>query len=193
MAGAGSGKSVYISQKLIIKAIKYKRKVLVCRRTGTTLKDTVYEQYKTTLRQFKILKYCEVKDYEKRISFPNGSEFVFKGLDEETKLLSLTGFTDIHIEEAYEVPKPIFEQLNTRLRSPEPNLEIYISFNPISQTNYLYDFVMNPPKGTYILRTTYKDNKFLPQSVVDAYIEQGKRNPQWAQVYLDGKRMLSLN
>lgn len=185
--GAGSGKSVYISQKLIIKALRFKRKVLICRRTGATLKDTVYEQYKSTLKQFKILQYCDVKDYEKRITLPNDSELVFKGLDEETKLLSLTGFTDIHIEECFEVPKPIFEQLNTRLRSPEPNLEIYISFNPISQNHYLYDFVMNPPENTFILKTNYKDNKFLPKEVVEAYEEQGRRNPKWARVYLDGE------
>ena len=184
--GAGSGKSVYISQKLIIKALRFKRKVLICRRTGATLKDTVYEQYKSTLRQFKIIQYCDVKDYEKRIILPNDSELVFKGLDEETKLLSLTGFTDIHIEECFEVPEPIFTQLNTRLRSPEPNLEIYISFNPIKKSHYLYDFVMNPPANTYILKTTYRDNKFLPKSVIEAYEEQGKRNPRWAQVYLEG-------
>lgn len=186
MAGAGSGKSVYISQKLIIKSLRDVRRVLICRRTGSTIKDTVYEQYKDTLRQFKILQYCDVKDYEKRITFPNGSELVFKGLDEETKLLSLTGFTDIHIEECFEVPKPIFEQLNTRLRAPKPDLNIYISFNPIAKSHYLYDFVTNPPENTYILKTIYKDNKYLPKSVVEAYEEQGRRNARWAQVYLNG-------
>ena len=40
--GAGSGKSVFIAQKLIVKACKRKRKVLVIRKFGTTLRDSVF-------------------------------------------------------------------------------------------------------------------------------------------------------
>ena len=39
------------------------------------------------------------------------------GLDEETKLLSLNNVGTIWIEEAFEVPRDIVEQLNLRMRS----------------------------------------------------------------------------
>ena len=49
--GAGSGKSVFVSQKLIVKALRSKRKVLVIRKFGTTLKDSVFQLLTDTLKQ----------------------------------------------------------------------------------------------------------------------------------------------
>ena len=187
MAGAGSGKSVYISMKLIIKALRNKRRVLVCRRYGSTIKDTVFAQFISSLNSLKILEYCKVSEYNRTIILPNGSEIIFKSLDEETKLLSLTDISDIFVEEVWEVPKPIFEQLNTRLRANVPSLQLYFAFNPISQNHWLYEWVNNPPSNSYILKTTYRDNKFLNPSVVEAYEEQGKRNAAWKRVYIDGE------
>ena len=58
----------------------------------------------------------KIRETDFNIKFPNGSEIIFTGLDEETKLLSLAGITMIMIEEVFEVPKTIFEQLDLRLR-----------------------------------------------------------------------------
>ena len=172
--------------KLIIKALKYKRRILVCRRYGSTIKDTVFAQFISSLNALKILQYCKVSEYNRTIILPNGSEIIFKPLDEETKLLSLTDISDIFIEEVWEVPKPIFDQLNTRLRANVPSLELYFCFNPISKNHWLYEWVNNPPSNSFILKTTYRDNKFLNPAVVESYIEQGKRNIRWKEVYLDG-------
>ena len=38
--GAGSGKSVFITQKILIKALNDRRKVLIMRKVGSTLKDS---------------------------------------------------------------------------------------------------------------------------------------------------------
>ena len=46
-----SGKSVFIAQKLIIKACASKRKVLVIRKFGTTLKDSVFDLIKEMLNK----------------------------------------------------------------------------------------------------------------------------------------------
>lgn len=58
----------------------------------------------------------KIRETDFAITFPNGSEIIFTGLDEETKLLSLTGITAIFIEEVFEVPRNIYEQLDLRLR-----------------------------------------------------------------------------
>ena len=39
--GAGSGKSHFIMQKLVLKALKEKRRILVCRRYGSTIRNSV--------------------------------------------------------------------------------------------------------------------------------------------------------
>ena len=58
----------------------------------------------------------KIRETDFAITFPNGSEIIFTGLDEETKLLSLAGITAIFIEEVFEVPRNIDEQLDLRLR-----------------------------------------------------------------------------
>ena len=58
--GAASGKSVFVAQKLILKAIKDKRKVLVIRKVAATQKDSCFSLVVNTLTKFKILSYCQV-------------------------------------------------------------------------------------------------------------------------------------
>ena len=61
------------------------------------------------------------------ITLPNGSEIIFLGLDDETKLLSISGITCVFVEEVFEVPKDIVEQLNLRLRGGTKNKQILMA------------------------------------------------------------------
>lgn len=64
----------------------------------------------------------KINESDFRIRFlHNESEIIFIGLDDETKLLSLNNIGCIFIEEAFEVPKNIVEQLNLRMRGKTPN------------------------------------------------------------------------
>lgn len=109
MGSAGSAKSYFITQKLIIRACREKVKIMVCRRTGTTIRNTCFALFKEILSKWKLTPYVKIRESDFRITFPNGSEIIFTGLDEETKLLSLAGVGVIFIEEVFEVPKPIVE------------------------------------------------------------------------------------
>ena len=96
--GAGSGKSYYICDKLIIKACKSVRRIMVCRKSGTTLQNSVMDLFKDELRRFGLYEYCDISDYKRTYILPNGSQILFKPLDEETKLLSLQNITDIWVK-----------------------------------------------------------------------------------------------
>lgn len=110
------------------------------------------------------------------------------GLDEETKLLSLNNIGTIFIEEAFEVPKNIVEQLNLRMRGKTPNQQIIMAWNPISKDSWLYEFsVEKPPENSVFIHSTYKDNPFLEKSYVEALEELYQRNPQKARIYCDGE------
>jgi phage terminase large subunit len=110
------------------------------------------------------------------------------GLDEETKLLSLNNIGAVFIEEAYEVPKPIVEQLNLRLRGQSANQQIYMAFNPISRNHWLFDFCeINPPSSFIYTHSTYKDNPFLNAEYVAELEELYKRNPAKARIFCDGE------
>ena len=108
---AGSGKSHFISQKLIIKILNDPgRRILVCRRYGSSITNTVWQQMITQLRFFKILEMCEINKTDRTITLPNGSMIIFMGLDIEEKLLSLTDISDIWIEEAFEITQDMAQQ-----------------------------------------------------------------------------------
>ena len=110
------------------------------------------------------------------------------GLDEETKLLSLNNIGCIFIEEAFEVPKTIVEQLNIRLRGGTENKQIIMAFNPISKPHWLHDFCeVNPPQSFKFIHSTYKDNPFLDDEYVSALEELYVRNPQKARIFCDGE------
>lgn len=185
---AGSAKSYFITQKLIIRACTETIKIIVCRRTGATLRNTCFSLFKEILAKWKITPYIKVRETDFNIRFPNGSEIIFLGLDEETKLLSLNNIGTIWIEEAFEVPKNIVEQLNLRMRGKNANQQIIMSFNPISKNHWLYDFCeVNPPESFTYTHSTYKDNPFLNDAYIKELEELYKRNPAKARIFCDGE------
>ena len=181
---AGSGKSYSIAQKIIIRCCKEPIKVLVCRRYATTLRNSCFSLFKEILDKWKLTKYVKIKETDMGITFPNGSQIVFLGLDVEEKLLSLNNISTIWVEEAYEVEKEKIEQLNLRMRGQAANQQIILSWNPISKQSYLYDFtVVNPPESSIFHHSTYRDNPFLNAEYVAALDEMAIRNPQKYRIY----------
>lgn len=188
--GAGSGKSVFITQKLIIKLLSTPRKLLVIRKVGRTLKDSVYQLFLDLLSEWRIKPYIGVNKTDFTIMFPNGSVILFKGLDDPEKIKSITGITDIWIEEATEITVDDFSQLDLRLRAKKANLQIYLSFNPTSKANWVYKtWFENPSEepNTKILKTTYKDNKFLTESYIKTLEAMIKTNPTYYKIYALGE------
>ena len=188
MGSAGSSKSYTITQKLIIRACSEQIKILVCRRYGTTIRNTVFATFKEILGKWKITPYVKIRETDFNIKFPNGSEIIFLGLDDEAKLLSLNNIGTIFIEEAYEVPQNMVEQLNLRMRGNVANQQLILAWNPISKTSWLYDFsVGNPPLNSIFIHSTYKDNPFLSAEYISALEELYTRNPQKARIFCDGE------
>lgn len=188
MGSAGSAKSYFITQKCIVRACRETVKILVCRRTGATIRNTCFSLFKEILAKWQLTPYVKIRETDFNIKFPNGSEIIFIGLDEETKLLSLNGIGVIFIEEVFEVPKPIVEQLNLRLRGSTPNQQIIMAFNPISRNHWLYDFcVVNPPASFQFIHSTYKDNPFLNAEYIAELEELYTRNPAKARIFCDGE------
>lgn len=188
VGSAGSGKSYTIAQKIIIRCTREPIRVVVCRRYGTTLRNTCFSLLKEILTKWKLMPYVKIRETDMNIQFPNGSEIILMGLDEETKLLSLNNVSCIWCEECYEVPQPILEQLNIRMRGQAANQQLLCSWNPISKNSYLYDFsVVNPPENSIYIHSTYKDNPFLNAEYIAALDEMEVRNPSKYRVYGRGE------
>lgn len=186
--GAGSGKSYFITQKIIVRCCTENIKVLVCRRYATTLRNSCFALFKDVLTKWNIIKYLKIRETDMSIEFPNGSKIIMIGLDTEEKLLSLSNISTIWVEEAFEVEKNKIEQLNLRMRGTALNQQIILSYNPISRSHWLYAFCeINPPTSFRYIHSTFQDNPFLNQEYINSLLELYTRNPQKARVFCDGQ------
>ena len=186
--GAASSKSYSITQKLIIRACREKITIAVCRRYGSTLRNSCFSLFKEILAKWKLTSYVKIKETDMSIEFPNGSKIIHLGLDDEQKLLSLNNVGCFWIEEAFEVQRDIVEQINLRMRAKNENQQIIMSWNPISRNSWIFDFVeVNPPKDSIKLHFTFKDNPFISQEYIDAMEEMRVRNPAKARIYYYGE------
>ena len=136
--GAGSGKSYFVMQKIILKALDSQRKVLIVRKVGATLKESVWSLTLELIHTGGLIPTVkQINKSDLTIEFLNGSVLLFKGLDDSEKIKSINGITDIVIEEATEITLDDFTQLNLRLRSKKPNNQIHLMFNPVSKANWV--------------------------------------------------------
>lgn len=185
--GAGSGKSHFVTQKIILKACQYQRKVLVVRKVGTTVKDSVWAMFKKLLYQMPgVIRSMNKSDFT--IELISGSILLFKGLDDPEKIKSIEGITDIVIEEASELTEEDFDQLDLRLRASSGMLQIHLMFNPVSKANWVYKrfFANGTPADTVVVHTTYKDNPYLPKKYIESLMRLEKNNPAYYKIYVLG-------
>lgn len=186
--GAGSGKSYFIVQNLLLRLLQQKQRLMVVRQTYSTHRDSTFAEFKSALENFGILDLCSISKTTLDIELPNGSSIIFKGADEESKLLSIQGITITWIEEATEISKEIFDQLVLRMRGGSLRKHMFISFNPISATHWLKkEFFDNPRDDSFVFHSTYEDNRFLEQEYIDNLLDMKERNPVKYAVYALGQ------
>ena len=189
--GAGSGKSVFAFQKMILKYLKYeKRKCLVIRKTQNSLKDSCFALIKTILSDWHLYDQCKINKTDLTIELPNGSNFIFKGLDDAERIKSIADIDDIVVEECTEIDEFDFDQLCLRLRSKKLYNQVHVMFNPVSKDNWVYKrwFAQEYNKAnTIVLHTTYLDNKFLPKEYIENLLEMEKNNPIYYRIYALGE------
>ena len=200
--GAGSGKSHFLASKLIIKALNDKRKILVLRKVGKTVKQSVFQQILDILVDWKIVDRCRINRTDFTIELPNGSIFLCSGLDDPEKIKSIAGLTDAWLEEATEFSQEDFNQIDLRIRHvTAANQNIYLSFNPVSKANWCYKLFFNNEfeneeetkkmasfrEKVEIIHTSYKDNKYLPQDFINSLLLLEATNPAYYKIYALGE------
>lgn len=195
--GAGSGKSVFVAQKLVKKALTDRRKILVLRKVDKTTKNSTFQLLLDTLTDWKIIDKCKINRTDFTITLPNGSVFLCCGLQDPERIKSITGLTDAWLEEATEFNQEDFNQIDLRIRHPEAKgQQIILSFNPVSKVNWCYklffkeaaDAAMTDFRAQCkILHTNYLDNKFLPQSYIDSLLLLKATNLDYYKIYALGE------
>lgn len=176
--GASSGKSVFLAQRDVLDLLAGGRNILVCRQVGRTLRGSVVQEINKVISQWRLSPLFNINKTDGTITCRNGYQIVFVGLDDVEKLKSLTPargvFTDVRIEEATEVEKDSVKQLLKRQRGGDESVQkrLTMSFNPIIKSHWIFkDYFAGIGwtdsqreyygDGLSIVKTTYKDNRFL--------------------------------
>lgn len=191
--GGGSGKSVFAARYVLERATTEPgQRVLVTRKIKEDIRQSCFKLLKNTAEEY----YPECIRFIPKgntgpmyITLKNGSEIICLGMDDEERLKSIVDITMVWMEEASEYDQEDFDQLDIRLRTPFPwPLTMILSFNPISLTHWLkkrfFDF--RDPEAL-VHESTYKDNRFLPESQIKVLENFKHTNPYFYQVYCLGQ------
>lgn len=188
LGGYGSGKSYHIAFKIIIKCFQEKRKVLVVRQVFDTIYESCFSLFKEILDDMSLLTEDTYEFKKKpnkvlasksplRIKFPNGSEIIFKGLDNPEKIKSINGVSIVWIEECSEIKFAAYEELQGRIRTPNQSMHFILSCNPVGFENWVYrhffvtlndkgdETVIVDPEELYEKRCLVRDGVYYHHSV----------------------------
>ena len=205
VGGYGSSKSYHIALKLILKCLEEKRKALVVREVYDTHRDSTFSLFKEILEGMNLLaesprekkRKVVAKESPFKLTFPNKSEIIFKGMDKPEKLKSLNGITIVWLEECSEIKYDGYKELLGRLRHPYLRLHFILSTNPVGTDNWVYkhffksvdetgketvtldDEILYKLKtvvrgDTYYHHSTVDDNYFVQQDYIDQLEEMKK-------------------
>lgn len=158
--GRGSGKTFSIALSLIILALQRKIRVLCARQIQASIADSVYKVLLDAIDFLGVGSFF--KPTENHIRSVNGSEFIFKGIQNNvSEIKSMQGINYCWVEEAANVSEKSWEVLTPTIR--EDGSEIWVSFNPDMKSDPTYQhFVEFPPSNCISVEMNYPDNPFFP-------------------------------
>ena len=173
IGGAGSGKSHFIAQMIIMRILAaahrgIKHNILALRKTSPSARGSVFELFKYYIDEWKLRSLVDIKDSTMEITWMGGSRIRCTGMDDPEKIKSFEGLTSAWLEETTEFDEIDLTQLNLRLRGKrKTRKQVYCSFNPVDQFSFLNDRFFtagqpneNDPAAT-VMHSTYHDNEFL--------------------------------
>jgi len=167
--GAGSGKSHFAAQKILIRILQdldspFKHTFLILRKTAPSARKSVWPLFRNYISAWGLDAICHENKTEMTFTFDDGSMILCTGLDDPEKIKSIEGVTGVWLEEATELGLNDFRQVNLRLRGLFPTyFQIMLSFNPVSDLSWVYKefFEKENVKDTTKHFSTYKSNLFL--------------------------------
>ena len=172
----GSSKSFNTAIKLILKALQEERRILVIRKVFATLKDSCYTDLKDAIDFLDLNQFFTVKKSPLEIICNvTGCKFIFKGMDDKSKIKSIKDISICWIEEL-EISEDDYKELKDRMRTKKAIPHIILTSNPTSRQSWIYRrFITDEGlqeqdlykkriishNNIYYHHSTYKDNYFL--------------------------------
>ncbi|MCI3860549.1 PBSX family phage terminase large subunit [Lactococcus garvieae] len=197
----GSKKSKDTAIDYTVKMLKYPwANLLVVRRFSNTNKQSTYSDFKWAANRLGVYHLFKWNDSMPEITVKKtGQKILFRGLDDELKLTSLSvevGYLCwAWFEEAYQIEKE--EKFDTvvesiRGASNEPGFfkQITVTFNPWSERHWLKKKFFDSEtkvKDVFARTTTFRINEWLDEQDRQRYLDLYRTNPRRARVVCDGE------
>lgn len=181
--GSRSSKTYSLCQMVIVYCLQNPNKVVsIVRKTFPALRATVMRDFFEIMKDLEIYEKANHNMSENIYRFPNGSIVEFFSVDDEQKIRGRK--RDIGwCNEANELWFEDFQQLNMRTED-----KLIFDYNPSDSSSWLYKL---PTEESTLIKSTYKDNPFLPESI-KRQIEDLKRTDEALyQIYALGERAIS--
>jgi len=179
-----SSKTYNILIWLIIYCLSHSRtRLSIVRATLPALKGSVFIDFKEILYKLNVFDESCLNKSEMIYTFPNGSWVEFFSTDSEQKLRGRK--RDIlYVNEANELKFIEFQQL--KMRTTQFTI---VDYNPsFSDDHWLCE--LNKDSRTYHFISTYKDNPFLEQTIIDEIESLQHKNKSLWQVYGLGQQAM---
>ena len=181
--GSRSSKTYSLCQLLIVYCLSNPNKVVsIVRKTFPALRATVMRDFFEVLKDLGLYEKANHNMSENIYRFSNGSIVEFFSVDDEQKIRGRK--RDIGwCNEANELWFEDFQQLNMRTES-----KLIFDYNPSESASWLYEL---PENESVLIKSTYKDNPFLPESIKRQIEDLQRTDEALYQIYALGEKAIS--
>lgn len=190
--GRNSGKTYAICDLLLLKGMKEKRRMLFMVKQSARIEESLWTLTLNELQKFNLLEYCIINKSTHTITLPK-YETVIKmtGLDNESKGKLFFDASDIWLDEATDFLEQEVDTLDGTLRGKyKYPKQLFLSFNPVSRSSFVYKkYGFDTgiiPEDTFILKTTYKDNKWCDEATIKRLERLKEKNPARYKIEAEG-------
>ncbi len=178
--GSSSSKTISALQYLTIWG-EYSKVPIVMTVIGESIpviKKSVFRDWQRIVMQGNFLS-DHYNKVENTYRFRGGSILQFIPADDEHKFFSLRHDL-VLIDEAYNVQKGIFDQVDIRTRH-----QILLTWNPVAP--FWGTKLEDEREDVEVIHATYKDNPHVEQSIIDSLELRAKIDPNFYRVYVRGQ------
>ncbi len=160
--GRGGAKSWGFAQILILKAAEQKLRILCTREFQGSIRESVHKLLAETIDRLGLSSFYRVE--KQGIFGRNGTHFLFEGLKNNiTKIKSVEGVDICWCEEAEAITENSWDILIPTIRQKDS--EIWVSFNPASETDNTYERFIVPYLDTLDAEGVYSDETIHVQRI----------------------------
>ncbi len=181
--GSRSSKTYSLCQLIIVYCLQNPNKVVsIVRKTFPALRATVMRDFFEVLKDLNLYEKGSHNMSENIYRFGNGSLVEFFSVDDEQKVRGRK--RDLGwCNEANELWFEDFQQLNMRTE-----FKMIFDYNPSDSSSWLYEL---PKDESVLIKSTYKDNPFLPESIKRQIEDLSRTDEALYQIYALGEKAIS--